>query len=156
MKLSLDLSPKVFHKSKGSDKNSETSSMIDKDDTENGAVMLGIETDTEKDGSNRKEQVNDVETPEDKHETTVIVKTSPSSESEHSGLTRTRTVSDSGHEGDISDVELSEDPFSSTEKLFTRQHMLQSDLEDGNNDGQAKSLTCDGKDSDNEQKSKKS
>ena len=133
--------------------NSENSRLTNKDNTENCAAILTNDNDPKEDISIKGENnVNDA--PDDKEEKTPTEKTSPSSESEYSGLNRTRIVSDSGHEGDISDVELSEDPFSSTERLFTKQHTMQSDLDD--EDNQAQTSTCDGKDNDCDKKGKKS
>ena len=138
-KLRLDLSPKFRHRSKdgakvnGDDHNKET---------RNGAVILDSKDDQEKDkllnNGDVDVDVDDdvvVETPKDDDDiedvdvdgdfsANACITSSPSPESDLSGSVCKRCVSDSGHEGDISDVDLSEDPFSSTERLHSRRNAL--------------------------------
>ena len=73
------------------------------------------------------------------------ITSSPSPESDLSGSVCKRCVSDSGHEGDISDVDLSEDPFSSTERLHSRRNTLDDEAECVTH---ASAQYCDNKDDD--------
>ena len=141
--MRLDLSPKFRHRSKyGAKVNGDDHSK----ETTNGAVILDSKGDQEKDNllNNADIDVDDhdvvVETPKDDDDNedidvdgdfsaNVCVTSSPSPESDLSGSVCKRCVSDSGHEGDISDVDLSEDPFSSTERLHSRRNTLDDEAE---------------------------
>ena len=140
-KLRLDLSPKIRQRSKiGAKINGDDHNNV----TRNGAVNLDSEGDQDKilDNGDVDEDGDDVDVVDETHKdgdnddvdgdfsaSACCVTSSPSPESDLSGSVLKRCVSDSGHEGDISDVDLSEDPFSSTERLHSRQNTMDDEVE---------------------------
>ena len=116
--------------------------------TRNGAVNLDSEGDQEKDKildngdvnvdvddddvvveTHKDDDNDDVNVDGDFSASACCVTSSPSPESDLSGSLSKRCISDSGHEGDISDVDLSEDPFSSTERLHSRRNTVEDEAE---------------------------